>query len=193
MAGLVLLACALGTITAESKIGQTLAAWFQAVGSVAAIWASVRMVRWQIDQQREADAKKTRDQDDQRRRVVLQIAEEAASILQEMAANFSSEPSVRRYLKERYDPRHIEAVAHTLKEVPVWQLPEPELVMPIVVIRKAVARAGAAAARLYPKRAAVTMDRTMLSGSDEATVVMQEASAATAAIERLRELVASLR
>ncbi|WP_250538665.1 MULTISPECIES: hypothetical protein [unclassified Caballeronia] len=138
------------------------AAWVQAIGSVAAIMASARLTRWQIAKQQKYDQDAERSLMKRRVKLVREVGEQAFSLINEIRVNIEAgDRAFTEYFARHFDQNHFEIVQSALSEIALWELPSPELILPVIVLRNAMARSLEAARELMesPRYAGATPRR----------------------------------
>ncbi|AIO47875.1 hypothetical protein DM44_3133 [Burkholderia cepacia] len=141
---------AFGATSAGTKAynPELMAAWVQATGAIGAILASGWLVKWQFDKQRTLQIEEQREKLRTRGMHLVHIAEDAEVACSNLVSSFTSDEDLHRFLHEDYDPNRLEVIGVALREIPVLELPSPELVLPVVMLRAACERASIAAQRL---------------------------------------------
>ena len=117
---------------------------FQAVGSVAAILFAVVIVwlsHW-LDVRRSANAQ--RREDARALETVASIVINAMNLIQAAKDQIcdGSEGSIFGYFNEVHDPKEFENAGEALREIPIAQLPDFEVVRPVLEMRNLIPKAN---------------------------------------------------
>ncbi|MBU9420032.1 hypothetical protein [Burkholderia multivorans] len=117
-----------------------MASWMQAIGSIVAIVASVAVVLWQMNSERERRARDDRKRAELRVEVVLRILAEAHGWIGVVAANTRTDDDVRINVSRVFDRDTIATIQAALDGIPLWDLPSSDFVTPIIQFKHALAR-----------------------------------------------------
>jgi hypothetical protein len=138
----VIIISAFGATSAGTRPYQAdyMASWMQAIGSIAAIVASVAMVRWQMNAEHERQIHDEQRRVELRVEVVLRILAEAHGWIEHVAANTRTDDDVRTNISRVFDEHTIATNQAALDGIPLWDLPSSDFVTPIIQFKHASAR-----------------------------------------------------
>ncbi|MCA8430073.1 hypothetical protein [Burkholderia seminalis] len=138
----VIIISAFGATSAGTQPYKTdyMASWMQAIGSIAAIVASVALVRWQMNAERSRQELAEQKRIELRVEVVLRILAETHGWIGVIAANMKTDEDVRVNVWRVIDEHTIATLQTALDGIPLWDLPSSDFVTPIIQFKHSAAR-----------------------------------------------------